>query len=492
MPDEQIHPAGQHQLFLDDWGLAEQKDLTKTMHQPLKKGAVIRPDLVHGGILETRCAPAWDPGENVYKLLMFGDGCTSYAESPDGIQWSKPHLYQKMINGSLANNIVTLDPALEWPQNCIINMVYDPDEQDPARKFKGLSFSTDTKKLSFDKQPVVSPDCRKWSKLDVPLIRSQDDTNLSYDRSTRTFLATVKLAGPYGRAVFLATSHDFEHWTEPGLVFSADAEDQKLGLANIRERLSDHRFKIPFYNIPETYNVDVYNMGIFRYENYYIGLPSMYHQTGRVPPDWHGFADYAGPAATLEAFRQSGDWGGFHHIQLACSRDLKNWHRLGGRKPFIDCSPVNAGAYDLSTILGAASPVFQGDELWFYYSGMKQYGGLEYEKDQSAICLATLRRDGFISLDAGEQGGRLVTDAFTIGGGELHLNVNARNGRVNVAVLSEEGEIQSGFAESRSLSGDHVDCQVGWENSRLATLAGRRIRLAIDGHQAQFYSWWVC
>jgi hypothetical protein len=491
MPDKKILQTGQHQLFLDDRDLAEQRDLAKIMHQPLKKGAVIRPDLINGGILETRCAPAWDPAENVYKLLMFGDGCTSYAESPDGVQWSKPHLYQKMINGSRANNIVTLDPELEWPQNCIFNMIYDPDEQDPARKFKGLSFCTDTKVLSFNKQPVVSPDCKRWTKLDVPLIRSQDDSSLSYDSITHTYIAEVKLSGPYGRSVFLTTSQDFEHWTEPELVFSADAEDQKLGLANIRERLGNSHLLPMFYNIPETYNVDVYNMGIFRYENYYIGMPSMYHQTGRVPPDWEGFNQFTGRAETLKGFRQSGDWGGFHHIQLACSRDLKSWHRLGGRKPFIDCSPVNAGAYDLSTILGVASPVFKGDELWFYYSGMKQYGGLEYEKDQSAICLATLRRDGFVSLDAGEKGGRLLTEAFTMGEGELHLNVIARKGRVNVAVLSEEGEILPGFTESRSLSGDHVDCRVSWENSRLATLAGRRIRLAISGQQAQFYSWWV-
>jgi len=33
--------AGQRQLFLDDHGIAEIKDLQRTMHQPTKRGAVI-------------------------------------------------------------------------------------------------------------------------------------------------------------------------------------------------------------------------------------------------------------------------------------------------------------------------------------------------------------------------------------------------------------------------------------------------------------------
>ena len=55
------------------------------------------------------------------------------------------------------------------------------------------------------------------------------------------------------------------------------------------------------------------------------------------------------------------------------------------------------------------------DELWFYYTGLKYRGGWTYvgkfpngkhvprpelDRDVGAICLAVLRRDGFVSLDA--------------------------------------------------------------------------------------------
>jgi hypothetical protein len=63
-------PAGERQLFMDDLGIAATHNLTRTMHQPGKKGAVIRPDLPWELTLQTRCAPAWDPQQKLFKLWM--------------------------------------------------------------------------------------------------------------------------------------------------------------------------------------------------------------------------------------------------------------------------------------------------------------------------------------------------------------------------------------------------------------------------------------
>ena len=89
----------------------------------------------------------------------------------------------------------------------------------------------------------------------------------------------------HGRAVHgLSTSKDFETWTNHGLIFHADDEDQQLGRKAIEARLADPDFQPPYHKPdPSIFNVDVYNMGIFRYEGLYIGMPAMYHATGSIP-----------------------------------------------------------------------------------------------------------------------------------------------------------------------------------------------------------------
>ena len=70
---------------------------------------------------------------------------------------------------------------------------------------------------------------------------------------------------------------------------------------------------------------------------------------------------------------------------------------------------------------GPSSPLERGNELWFYYTGVRQYafitssedpGYEDYTPDAGAVCLAVLRRDGFISLDAAEKEGTLLTKSF--------------------------------------------------------------------------------
>jgi len=480
---------GQRQLFFDDVGIAKLEHLTRAMHQPAKKGAVIRPNVDRGEtVLQTRSAPAWDPEAGVFKLWMLTSGIhsgTTYAESEDGLHWRKPALRQREVNGSRENNIVTLDPSREWPANAMENVVYDPDDPDPSRRYKGFAHC-------FTREPMVSPDGIHWRLLDVPPIPSKDESNLSYDRQTRTFIATVKHGGPYGRSVYLCTSTDFEHWTGQELMFHADDLDQMLGRATIARRFTNPLLGQPVLNIPATYNVDIYNMGVFRYEGLYVGLPTVYHRTGLVRPDWDGFNDWDASPQELTAYRKSGNWAGFHHVQLACSRDLRHWQRLGDRQPFLDLSPLGSGAYDLATIIGPSSPVVRDDELWFYYTGLKKYGGPTprrgVERDQGAICLAVLRRDGFISLDAGERDGVLLTEAFVLKGNSLHVNLDAPRGELRVEVLDQQSRA---LATSAPLSGDLLDGEVRWSGCSLTGAQGQEVNLRFTLRRGGLYAYWM-
>ena len=83
----------------------------------------------------------------------------------------------------------------------------------------------------------------------------------------------------------IATTRNFSsgNWSDLGVVFQADAEDQIIGVLEIEARYNDSSLKRPFAQPDQkVYNVDVYNMGVFRYESVYIGLPAMFHS---VAPD---------------------------------------------------------------------------------------------------------------------------------------------------------------------------------------------------------------
>ena len=53
-----------------------------------------------------------------------------------------------------------------------------------------------------------------------------------------------------------------------------------------------------------------------------------------------------------------------------------------------------------------------------------------YRPDKAAICLAVLRRDGFISLDADVAEGWVITQRFAASSPSIFVNPNAQEGDV--------------------------------------------------------------
>ena len=143
------------------------------------------------------------------------------------------------------------------------------------------------------------------------------------------------------------------------------------------------------------------------------------------------------------------------------------------------------------------------DELWFYYTGLKYRSNFDYKgtypngtavpvpgrsKDVGAVCLAVLRRDGFLSLDAGEKSGTLVTRPFVLPAGRWYVNVNARDGEFRAEVESDDGKT---LARSKVVATDSTSQPLEWETGDLAALAGRRVALRFTLRNAAFYAYWV-
>ena len=98
--------------ILDDVGIERLENLNRTLHQPSKRGAVVR-SANPTQTIQTRTAPAWDPEEGVYKFWVIGtdDG---YRISADGLHWTPGPR-----------------PNIEGPM-----AVRDASDPDPSRRYK--------------------------------------------------------------------------------------------------------------------------------------------------------------------------------------------------------------------------------------------------------------------------------------------------------------------------------------------------------------------
>jgi hypothetical protein len=463
--------TGERQLFLDDVDIAKIDNLERTMHKPAKKGAVIRPDTSIGlNAVQIRMAPIWHPEKKVWQLWdcasepddlhAAGYFFSGYYESPDGLHWSKIPVGEIEYRGSRDNNFVSVVMGGKRHRcECIVRDETDPD---PNRRYKTFTPNV----FRVDKGGyAVSPDGIHWTEVSSPGIYAGDEWNLTFDEKEHLFLQYLKRGGKHGRSIWLTTSKDFENWTEPERIFEADDLDQELGIERIKARIADPKMKKQVYNDPDDYNIDVYNMSPFRYESVYLGTPAMYHAVGK---------------------NTINNTDGFHLIELVSSRDLKNWIRQGDREAFIPLSPIGAGAYDTVQMIGPASAVVRGNELWFYYTGFKSRGP-EYDEQGGAICLAVLRRDGFVSLNAVETEGGVQTKPFAVPGGQLHVNVDAPDGELRVEVLDGDGKVVS---RSVPTSGDQPNAEVQWETGDIGALQGKIASLRFTLSKGSLYSYW--
>ena len=180
---------GERQLFLDDVGIAGIENLTRTMHPPAKKGAVIQPDY-HSGVTsyQTRSAPMWDRDAKVFRYWLHGVPSDigpvwtcSYVESKDGLFWTRPNLGQVEYRGSRDNN---------YPIGSGLYAVYDPTDPDPTRRFKSLTRKPGPGCHLL--QPLAS-DGITWREVGNKTLkmRKGDEDNFSFDQAEHLFIATL-------------------------------------------------------------------------------------------------------------------------------------------------------------------------------------------------------------------------------------------------------------------------------------------------------------
>ena len=150
---------------------------------------------------------------------------TCYAESTDGIHWTKPDLGLFNVGGSKTNNVVlaglppfshNFSPMLDTRQGV-----------PPSQRYKALAGTVASGLAAF-----VSEDGLRWCKLrDQPVLTKESlipRTSRSGPRPSMLIFATCACARDGVRRVGRASSPDFVTWTEPALMTYGDRPIEHL------------------------------------------------------------------------------------------------------------------------------------------------------------------------------------------------------------------------------------------------------------------------
>ena len=143
---------------------------------------------------------------------------------------------------------------------------------------------------------------------------------------------------------------------------------------------------------------------------------------------------------------------------LATSRDGIEWERVLDRQTFLSLG--KEGGWEDGMVRIAQNFIVVGDEIYLYYGGVqgahmdRKFAAAE-RRHQPMLGLATLRRDGFVSVEAGDEEGFLLTQPLVIAGNELHLNAECRGG-LRVEVTDDAGVPLEGYVAALG-AGNYLD-----------------------------------
>ena len=429
------------QLFLDDYVIAQTENVRRELQPPTRHPAnpLIVQDhpweanhiSVYGTVLrdpETNRFRCWyqaSRGKPTIPDTPDGPETSKYyicyAESPDGIAWTKPMVGRRPFAEFERHNIII-------PGSHSICVHHTPEDPDPARRYKAAG------------GPLIafSPDGLQWDVHDWKYAVGKNDTGTSVVRWGGKWMGYVRNqefderpSGNLQRAVGITVSDDFVHWTPKETVWKTDEADG--------------------YPWTQPYGLCATACG-----DQLIALL---------------------PLVKLEEIDGNNSLGDME-IQLMTSRDGRNWHRVADRAVFlaqgpggdIDERPWDNSVYPSSTLLTV------DDEVRLYYTGSngrhgegKTPEGKAMEpKKRSGIGLATLPAERFVALRPADSGGAAVLETKPLAFSGEDLLVNADLGadpeQMCVEVLDADGGKIAGCAavDCRLIAHDKLRHRVVW------------------------------
>lgn len=181
-------------------------------------------------------------------------------------------------------------------------------------------------------------------------------------------------------------------------------------------------------------------------------------------------------------------------ISLGYSRDGFHFYRPT-HQPFMNVNE-SEGAWNWGNMQSVNGvPLIVGDSLYFYSSG-RRLSKIMWDSHTSTG-LASLRRDGFVSMRAGSEEGYLLTENITFDGKYFFVNADVHNKKSSLLVelQDEHGTPIAGFTKKDCITVKRVDStkyQISWKNNtNLEPLRGKIIRVKFYVRNADLYAFWI-
>ncbi len=385
----------------------------------------------------------YEPGKEVRHALV------SYAESKDGLRWTRPKLGLYEYEGSTENNIVWMDnPWAKSEQQNPMAIFKDTNPRcAPDARYKSVARGDD------GVYALKSPDGIHWSLLSPnPLIpkgeMGLDSQNLAfwdalrgryvcYLRSSHTYPSGERV-----RDVKTAVSKDFLHWTEPQFLEYPGAPVEHLYTNQIR----------PYARAPHIY----------------LGFPKRFVPGRNSDRKLTGVSD--GVFMSSRDGLHFNRWGeaiirpGLQKDRWITRNNMTGWGILS-LPSSVPGEPEELSLY-----------VTEG-----YYAGRG-----------SRLRRYTYRQDGFVSLRAPLVGGEMITRPLRFSGSRLTINFStSAAGSLGVEIQDPEGRPIEGYslAECPEIYGDSIQQVVSWKKGGdVSALQRRTVRLRFVVKDGDLYS----
>jgi len=410
--------------------------------------------------------PSWLIGVQEGYEVYQGPLC--YAESDDGITWTKPALGQVLFKGSRANN------ALDLPHTIVSGaaVIKDEDDSDPARRYKMVyqffPDQTEPPIAEYGNSPsmacAVSPDGLTWTVTALPFV-NQFIEHCSFLRHNGQYIVHSQVfpgaawSGIYteggaggGRTGTAHATYDFDRWP--------DLWQWAFALPEPADPAKRHAHN--------PYDQVHLGVGAANFGNVCVGVYGLWHS--------QAFGENFGKVSCDLGLVISND--GIHFREPGVTPGRVYIHR--------DDSPATpAPGRDDNTILCQGNGILNvGNETRIYHGRWRNTGqkaGDIAAYYRAEVALATLPRDrwGALGLNPGSSEGVICSAPVIVpANGTLTINADGVAG-LTVELLDEQFQPIPGFTAGQVAGVVGLDCPVRWKARALPELAGKTVRVQV-------------